>query len=396
MKKKVFVRLKNNLIKEKNMKFFKYLFVLLSLILIVSCGGEEEDDWGNDGDGGNSGNNEENGGWESQEGQDWKILKTRGFTNIYSLTLGQNDTLYLGGTTLEDLYSDSLTETKKADALLVAFDTKGKELWGKQWDVHKQYDSVKNIVIDKDGYIYISGGKHVTFVMKFAPDGTKIWEQFPEFDSIHSLAVDGAKNVYISYESEIIKYSSDGKILQNYKVFGESSNPSGINALAIDSKGNIYAGGDTYDSLFTDNAGKNDAFLIKLAPDGTQLWGKQWGSDDEDYIYDLVIDEDNIYVGGLIFVEDTEIFLKFSPDGEKIWGQDKTSTSMIINNNEIYTINNLRKGIVNKYDLDGKLIGSSPIYEQESFDKIAGDSKGNIYVRTTKNKIIKFAPSDFK
>ena len=98
-------------------KALSIMFALLLLFLLPACGGdEEEDDWGNDGDGGN---NEENGGWESQDGQDYEILKTRGFTSIYSLAVSPDDTLYIGGTTKENLYSDGLTETKEADALLV-------------------------------------------------------------------------------------------------------------------------------------------------------------------------------------------------------------------------------------------------------------------------------------
>ena len=378
------------------MKFFKYLFVLLSLILIVSCGGdEEEEDWGNDGDGNNNGNNEGNGGWISQEDTPGKVLKTRGFNNINALAVGLEDILYIGGTTLDTLYSDELTEITKADALLVAFDAKGKELWGKQWNVVAgSSDNIRHIVTDGHN-IYVSGGSHITFVMKFAPDGTKIWEQFPsESYTIASLALDNKQNVYSSNDNEITKYSSDGKILQNYKVFDDST----ITVLAVDSEENIYVVGQTSDSLFAENAGKSDVFLMKLAPDGTQLWGKQWGSNETDYIYSPVIDdENNIYVCWYTSKKGPGGGVKFATDGKIIWEQEKVCTSMIINNNEIYAINKLvEQGVIDKYNSDGKYIGSSRTYEKDSFRKIIGGSKGNIYVLTSKDAIIRIPSSDIK
>ena len=159
------------------MKFFKYLFVLLSLILIVSCGGDE-DDYDGDTPSGGDGGNGDNGGWESREDKSGKVLQTS-ISGIYAMAIGLDDNLYVGGAKRE--YS------KKSDALLVAFDTKGKELWSKQWDYQESADSVNNIVTDKYGNIYVSGRSYDSFVIKFAPDGTKIWEQLPEFGNIFSL-----------------------------------------------------------------------------------------------------------------------------------------------------------------------------------------------------------------
>ena len=373
-------------------KALSIMFALLLLFLLPACGGEEDDYDGDTPSGGDGGNNEENGGWESQDGQDYEILKTRGFTSIYSLAVSPDDTLYIGGTTKENLYSDGLTETKEADALLVAFDTKGKELWGKQWDVYKDYDAIEYITIDNNGYIYISGGSHVTFVMKFAPDGAKIWEQFPEFGGITSLVLDSHQNVYISNydESEIIKYSTDGKALQSYKILDEPLKPK-IVSLAVDSEGNIYVVGQTSESLFAENAGKIDAFLVKLAPDGTQLWGKQWGSNENDYIYSSIIDdENNLYVVG-------NTLFKFSPDGEITWQQTKKYTSITIDKDRyIYVATKENGGNIDKYDSNGMHIGSFFMNYSRVMQIVCGN-KGTIYVSSinqkNKQNIIKISSS---
>lgn len=373
------------------MKKKLFFIALLLVFVLISCGGEEEEeDWGNDGDGGNSGNNEENGGWESQEDKPGKVLQTS-IAGISAMAIGLDDILYVGGAKRE--YS------KKSDALLVAFDTKGKELWSKQWDYQESADRINHIVSDKYGNIYVAGNTYDSFVVKFAPDGTKIWEQLPEFGNIFSLTFDSQQNVYISYNNEIIKYSTEGKKLQSYKI----SDASEINDLTVDSEGNIYAVGGTYDSLFAENAGVNDAFLVKLAPDGTQLWGKQLGSKGEDWIGSIVFGKnDNIFVAlELNSVANNpndveKMLLKISPDGNQIseinrWCKIVTNC----NDNNIYCVG---KNQIDKYTFDGEYLGSSPEDEHYNISAITCDSKNNIYIVNLKNEqnIIKISPSDFK
>ena len=383
-------------------KALSIMFALLLLFLLPACGGEEDDyDGGNNGDGGNS---DGNGGWESQEDQDYEILKTRGFSFIHSLAMGLDNVLYVGGKTMEDLYSDGLTETKKADALLVAFSAKGKDLWGKQWDVYQSdKDSIRKIVIDKQGNIYVTGGyKPALFVMKFKSDGTKIWEQFPEFDDIYSLALDEEENVYVSYRYEIVKYSTDGKELQRYNISDEVQGITGIYALTIDSKGNIYAGGYTSFSLFADNAGKTDAFLVKIAPDGTQLWGKQWGGSGEDQVKTILLENnDDIFVALGMNVtsnsanEKTDFALRISPDGDKLWEIDQQCYPATICNNSHYCIDDNQ---IFKYDSKGECVGNySAEYEEGDLNKIVCDSQENVYVSALHStKIIKIPSSEIK
>lgn len=361
-------------------KALSIMFALLLLFLLPACGGEE-DDYDGDTPSGGDGGNGDNGGWESQEDQDYEILKTSGFTYIHSLVIGSNDTLYVGGTAQE--------ESKKSDAFLVAFDTKGKELWSKQWDYQESADTVTEVVADKQGNIYVIGG-YIPFVIKFASDGTKIWEQFPEFDRITSLALDSQQNVYISYDNEIVKYSADGKKLRAYEIFEKST----ITVLAIDSENNIYAGGRTSDSLFGENVGKKDIFLIKLAPDGTQIWGEQWGTAADDYVSSLIIDNDNkIYVDGYTY-EESGIFVKFSSDGEKAWEISQQCYFATICNDNIYCINNNQ---IYKYNSNGEYLGNLVAYEADSLERIACDNKENVYVSTKKStKIIKISSSEIK
>ena len=114
-------------------------------------------------------------------------------------------------------------------------------------------------------------------MMKFSPDGSKIWEKFPEVDSVSCLALDKAGDVYTGTGyGDILKFSPEGKELWHHNISTENAEGQ-INALAVDSEGNIYAGGLAWNDLFGESAGGSDAFLVKIAPDKTHIWEKQWG-----------------------------------------------------------------------------------------------------------------------
>ena len=346
-------------------KSLSIMFTLLLLFLLPACGGEEEeDDWGNDGDtpSGGDGGNGDNGL------EEWKINFE---ANVANIALDQNnEIIYIAGSTQQSLYSELIANK---EIFLAAFNSKGEELWGKQWDINGSPSSVTGVIVAKFNNIYIGGGTHLNpFIMKFASNGTKLWELFPE-EGVRALAVDSEGNIYVGHNI-IIKYSPDGKEMQRYD-FSSTQTPD-ITTLAVDSEGNIYAGGFTWGNLFADNAGNIDAFLVKIAPDGTQLWGKQWGGGNSDEIFELVIDKDNIYVLGENSIDDEKIS-KISSTGEKIWEyySEHTYFGMTINNSNIYLIAGKK---LDKINLNGEQIGS---YSQMSdlYD-VTHDNDGNIYV----------------
>jgi hypothetical protein len=54
---------------------------------------------------------------------------------------------------------------------------------------------------------------------------------------------------------------------------------------APDGAGGVYAGGNTYGSLFGPNAGAADAFLLRCDGEGDALWGLQFGTGGYDFIH---------------------------------------------------------------------------------------------------------------
>ena len=79
-----------------------------------------------------------------------------------------------------------------------------------------------------------------------------------------------------------------------YKDWGSPYFDYGMD-IAVDTGNNIYVCG------YTDTTGTNDydMVLIKYNKSGSELWSRQWGGNDEDVAYCLVLDDsDNIYIAG--------------------------------------------------------------------------------------------------
>src|SRR5262245_4311345 len=72
--------------------------------------------------------------------------------------------------------------------------------------------------------------------------------------------------------------------------------------VATDGAGNVVVTGATDGSLDGTNRGESDAFLAKIAPDGTMVWLRQLGSGSRDGASSTAIDRHgNIVIAGLTF-----------------------------------------------------------------------------------------------
>ncbi len=375
-------------------KALSIMFALLLLFLLPACGGEEEDDdGGNDGDGGNSGNSDD-GGW-----------KTLGIIN--KICVDPNDNIYIAGTT--DLYLDSKEQN---DPFLASFNSKGEELWYKQWHIDDNIYGIQGLVISEEGNIYVGGGEeNNSFVAKFSKDGEKLEEYHPNISGyIIDLAVDQFENIYIASRSmygKIMKLSTKGEIVWE-KDLSESQTVA-MRTVAVDSDNNVYAGGLTWGDLFQNKSGDMDAFIVKFSPDGNQLWGKQWGSSSklvQAETTGIVVDSnDNIYVL-TTSIGEIEVLSKYTNNGDKVWGVNKTDTlysaiAIDYENNLYLGGKGSKNDRIHKYNSNGEQVWTSNDKGSANWDVrgLSLDHNGNLYVGGTKNKenfFLKIPKSEMK
>jgi len=130
-------------------------------------------------------------------------------------------------------------------------------------------------------------------------------------DVVSAIAVDSADNVVIAgttngalfpvpqggYDAFVAKIAADGTPLWGFQ-YG-TADYDYADALAVDSGDNILLAGHTFGDLFGTNAGSGDAFVVKISPAGVPLWVVQHGTPGMDMAYAVAVDgPDNVILGG--------------------------------------------------------------------------------------------------
>lgn len=208
------------------------------------------------------------------------------------------------------------------EGFLAKLDSAGNLVWGKQF----KDDLPEEIAIDSQGNIYVIGKTYdinnimVTFLAKFASNGTLVWRQvLPDTkdEVINSLCIDGSGNVYVV--GEVAVYVDENRLVsipdafiakhdgangqrvwfKRFKSQGEGEIAEAFDDVTVDGQGNVYVVGFAEGSLFGNHLGDADVVLAKFDAQGNMIWGKQWGTDKGDAGIAIVVDGDgNIYLAG--------------------------------------------------------------------------------------------------
>jgi hypothetical protein len=199
---------------------------------------------------------------------------------------------------------------------------------GRNYDI-RQYGSFQNgsrptgIAKDSNDNVYISGyvegdldgqinsGSNDIFLTKFDPSGNRSWtklfgsETAPEHQLKSELARDiyidnndiiyivgdtsgnlGAKSNNGNYDMFVTKFSTNGDVLNTFLIGANNLNNPQYGAadhaydMTVDATGNIYLFGNTSGQFAGESTNGNDhdqLALVKLSPEGTYLWAKQFG-----------------------------------------------------------------------------------------------------------------------
>jgi hypothetical protein len=173
------------------------------------------------------------------------------------------------------------------------------------------------------------------FVAKLTPDGALSWATYlggSDNDYGAGIAVGSAGNIYVTGITSSTNFNGgsnnlgannshrgggtdafaarltfDGAL--SWATYLGGTGPDDGYAIALDSSGNPYMTGATMSENFTggsNNLGMNnarqgfdDAFVVKLTPDGAMSWGTHLGGDSYDFGNGIALDSsENIYVVG--------------------------------------------------------------------------------------------------
>ena len=175
-----------------------------------------------------------------------------------------------------------LTSAGSSDVFVAKYDTDGIVQWAKSIGGGGS-DSGFGIAADSAGNVYVTGGYSGTATF---PPGT-------------TLTSAGSSDVFVA------KYDTGGTF-QWARSIGVGGSDHGY-GIAVDSGENVYVtgryiGSVTIGSIILNNAGGNDAFVVKYDTSGTLQWAESIGGTSDDYGRGIATDSDgNVYVTGSYF-----------------------------------------------------------------------------------------------
>lgn len=235
----------------------------------------------------------------------------------YALAVDSAGNVYVGGACNgADMTSPALSKIGETDVYALKLDPAGNVLWAKRYGGSGTYASASGLALDAANNVYFTGyfgygnidtpaltrlGSRDTFLIKLDSDGNPQWATSvggsgSETGAL-SLAVDSAGNSYMSgyfsanlsspalsktgnNDAFAIKVASDGSVAWA-KAFGGAGATAMAYGIAVDGSGNSYLAGLFQSADLTTPAlsriGSRDAFLFKLAADGSISWAKNFG-----------------------------------------------------------------------------------------------------------------------
>ncbi len=196
------------------------------------------------------------------------------------------------------------------DGIVVKYDSSGNQLWAKAYNSGRSDDRFYDVAADANGNIYAIGRTAGDcLIVKYTPDSSFVWAKTYNGpangqDILYKLAIDSNGNVCACGESTgvgtdqdclTLKYSPGGALLWARTCNGPADGWDLLEAIALDSAGNVYVTGSI------ETATDSDYVTIKYSPDGNPLWTAFYGGivSGWDEAYAIAVDSDaNVVVTG--------------------------------------------------------------------------------------------------
>jgi uncharacterized delta-60 repeat protein len=220
-----------------------------------------------------------------------------------AITLSADGSVYVAGT----------TNTNGGDAFLLRFDANGNLIWQRTWG-GSEFDQGAAVAAASDGSAYVVGTttsfgptSNNLFVLKFAADGTLVWQKVSDSNNGMAVAVGPDGSVYAAgssprpdgiaeFDIVVLKLNPDGSpVWSKTYAGGLVADPRG--GMTVGPDGSVYiAGAIQYQQTgFVHIA----ALILKLSPDGTLLFDRKWGGKNGDTAAGVSVAPDGtVYVAG--------------------------------------------------------------------------------------------------
>ncbi|MGB3081244.1 MAG: SBBP repeat-containing protein [Saprospiraceae bacterium] len=186
-----------------------------------------------------------------------------------------------------------LSSNGQGDAFVSKLDDKGNLIWAKRFGGTATAEA-NDIVTDVEGNIYVIGSMSITGIDTI---------DFDPGPDVFDLITSGGSDIYV------LKLDRNGNFIWA-GLFGGPNLDFGY-GITLDLEGNIYATGSfAGEGDFDPGPGvfmlsspnlRLDAFVFKLNNNGSLIWAKGFGGEDQDGGYDIAVHDQHVYSTGFFF-----------------------------------------------------------------------------------------------
>jgi uncharacterized delta-60 repeat protein len=211
------------------------------------------------------------------------------------------------------VYVTGQTLGVRGDVLLLKFSRDGALVWQRRWDGGGT-EGGEAVAVAGDGSVYVTGGTNSfgesghLFVLRFALDGTLVWQRTRAAAAGEGIAVGPDGSVYAAglaprpgglVESDVVLLKLDPQgtlVWQRAYSAAEIADARGGVAVAAD--GSVYVAGGIQEVTRSGDA-VNDTVIAKFAADGSLVWDRGYGGKQGDFPGGVVaLADGTILIGG--------------------------------------------------------------------------------------------------
>jgi uncharacterized delta-60 repeat protein len=191
----------------------------------------------------------------------------------------------------ESVYVVGSTFGDRGDMLILKFSSDGSLIWQRRWG-SSVTERASAVAVGADGSIYVVGGatnpddgSSNLVVLKFAPDGSVVWQKaWGPSGGGEAVAVGPDGNIYVAgvqarpgaisgADMVLLKVDPAGNLIWQ-RAYSAAEIVDSRGGVAAASDGSVYVSGALMDTRRTVVV---DAALVKFTADGSLVWDRGWG-----------------------------------------------------------------------------------------------------------------------
>jgi uncharacterized delta-60 repeat protein len=211
------------------------------------------------------------------------------------------------------IYVTGHTVGVRGDVLLLKFSPDGSLAWQRRWDSGLP-ETGEAVAVASDGSIYVTGGSNglgelgPLVVLRFAPDGTLVWQRtWADVASGDGIAVGPDGNIDVAgvaprpgpgfnFDMVLLKLAPPGLLLWQ-RAYSTAEVADARGGVAVAADGSVYVTGGIQE--VRNRTAVNDTLITKFGPDGSLTWDRGYGGDNGDFPGGVVaLADGTILIGG--------------------------------------------------------------------------------------------------